>query len=97
MNSSLFRASDLERPIPSANEELAMLLDEMAAKHLAYRFGRRFSRKVRDALIGQLPNGEPSKLETAKLLAMTERTLLRRLRDENTTFQEGLEDRKRRV
>lgn len=91
MNSILFRASDLERPVPSANEELAMLLDEMAAKHLAYRFGRRFSRKVRDALIGQLPNGEPSKLETAKLLAMTERTLLRRLRDENTTFQEVLD------
>jgi len=68
-----------------------MLLDEMAARHLAYRFASRFSSKVRDALVGQLPNGEPSKQETAKLLGMTERTLLRRLRDENTTFQELLD------
>ncbi len=90
-NSILFRAADLDRPVPSANEELAMLLDEMAAKYLAYRFASRFARKVRDALIGQLPNGEPSKQETARLLAMTERTLLRRLRDENTTFQEVLD------
>lgn len=90
-NSILFRATDLERQVPSANEELAMMLDEMAAKHLAYRFASRFSRKVRDALVAQLPNGEPSKQETARRLAMTERTLLRRLRDENTTFQEVLD------
>lgn len=90
-NSILFRTVDLERPVPSANEELAMMLDEMASKHLAYRFASRFSRKVRDALVGQLPNGEPSKQETARLLAMTERTLLRRLREENTTFQEVLD------
>lgn len=90
-NSILFRGHDLEQPVPSANEELAMLLDEMAARNLAYRFSSRFSSKVRDALVGQLPNGEPSKKETGKRLGMTERTLLRRLRDENTTFQELLD------
>src|SRR3546814_10964945 len=67
------------------------MLDEMAVKYLSFRFSSRFSRKVRDALVGQLPNGEPSKQETARLLAMTERTLLRRLREENTTFQEVLD------
>lgn len=91
INSILFPAEILERPVPSANEELATMLDEMSAKYLSFRFSSRFSRKVRDALIGQLPNGEPSKQETARLLAMTERTLLRRLREENTTFQEVLD------
>lgn len=91
INSILFPTDVLERPVPSANEELATMLDELAAKHLAFRFSSRFSRKVRDSLIGQLPNGEPSKQETARLLAMTERTLLRRLREENTTFQEVLD------
>jgi AraC-like DNA-binding protein len=91
INSLLFSAEVLERPVPSANEELATMLDEMASKYLTFRFAARFSRKVRDALIGQLPNGEPSKQETARLLAMTERTLLRRLREENTTFQEVLD------
>jgi AraC-like DNA-binding protein len=87
-NSILFRAKDLERPVPSANEELAMILDEMTSKYLALRFSSRFSGKVREALIRQFPNGEPTKTETARLLNMTSRTLLRRLREENTTFQE---------
>ncbi len=90
-NSILFAGADLEQQVPSANEELARLLDEMAAQHLAFRFNNRFSSKVRDALLGQLPNGEPSKKETARVLGMTERTLLRRLRDENTNFQELLD------
>ena len=90
-NSILFRAEDLERVVPAANEELAMMLDEMTSQYLALRFDNRFSRKVRDALLAQIPEGEPRKSETARLLGMTERTLLRRLRDENTTFQELLD------
>ena len=87
-NSVLFAARDLERPVPSANEELAMILDEMTSKYLALRFATRFSRKVREALIQQFPTGEPSRADTARLLNMTSRTLLRRLSEENTTFQE---------
>jgi AraC-like DNA-binding protein len=87
-NSILFNAQDLERPVPSANEELAVILDEMTSKYLALRFSSRFSRKVREVLTLQLPHGEPSKTQTAGLLHMTSRTLLRRLREENTTFQE---------
>jgi AraC-like DNA-binding protein len=88
INSILFHAKDLERPVPSANEELAVILDEMTSKYLALRFSSRFSRKVREVLTLQLPHHEPSKAETAKMLHMTSRTLLRRLREENTTFQE---------
>ena len=87
-NAIVFHARDLERPVPSANEELAMILDEMTSKYLALRFATRFSRKVREVLILQFPNGEPSRTETARLLNMTSRTLLRRLHEENTTFQE---------
>lgn len=90
-NSILFRASDLDQLVPSANEELAMLLDEMASKYLGLRFDRRFSRQVRDSLVAQLPHGQPSKAETARALNMTERTLFRRLREENTTFKELLD------
>jgi AraC-like DNA-binding protein len=91
VNAITFRAADLEMPVPSANEELAMMLDEMTSKYLALRFTGRFSRKVRDALVAQLSEGEPTKAETARLLVMTERTLLRRLQEENTTFQEVLD------
>lgn len=91
VNSILFRSEDLERPVPSANEELAAILDEVTSRYLAMRFANRFSRKVREALARQLPEGEPTKAETARLLNMTARTLLRRLREENTTFREVLD------
>jgi AraC-like DNA-binding protein len=90
-NAIVYRTSDMDQSVPSANEEVAMLLDELTATYLARRFEMRCSRKVREALIGQFPNGEPSKQETARRVGMTERTLLRRLRDENTTFQEVLD------
>lgn len=90
-NSLLFGHADMDQPVPAANEELAMLLDEMAARYLATRFDRRFSRQVRDSLLSQLPHGQPSKAATARALNMTERTLLRRLHDENTTFKELLD------
>ena len=90
-NTILFAATDLDRPVPSANEELAMVLDEMTAHYLALRFSSRFARKVREALFEQLTQGEPTKDETARILNMTPRTLLRRLQDENTTFQEILD------
>jgi AraC-like DNA-binding protein len=91
INAITFRAADLDAAVPSANEELAMMLDEMTSKYLALRFSGRFSRKVREALVVQLADGEPTKTETARLLVMTERTLLRRLQEENTTFQEVLD------
>jgi AraC-like DNA-binding protein len=91
VNAITFRAADLDAPVPSANEELAMMLDEMTSKYLALRFSGRFSRKVREALVVQLGEVEPTKTETARLLVMTERTLLRRLQEENTTFQEVLD------
>ncbi|MFA7586633.1 MAG: AraC family transcriptional regulator [Novosphingobium sp.] len=90
-NAIVFRTEDLEQPVPSANEELAMVLDEMTSNYLALRYGQRFSRKVRDVLARQLPLGEPNKRDTARMLAMTERTLLRRLRNENTTYREVLD------
>lgn len=90
-NSILFPAADLDQAIPAANEELAMLLDEMASRYIATRFDRRFSRQVRDTLISQLPHGQPSKAAAARAMNMTERTLLRRLHDENTTFKELLD------
>lgn len=77
-NSILFPAEELDQPVPSANEELATVLDEMTSRYIALRFGQRFSRKVREALAQQLPNREPNKSDTARMLATTERTLLRR-------------------
>jgi AraC-like DNA-binding protein len=85
-DSITFRKADLDRPILSADEELATLLDGAANRHLDKRMAGRLGVRVRDLLIAQLPNGAPSKTDIAKMLNMTERTLLRRLKDEGTTF-----------
>ncbi|GAB3382908.1 AraC family transcriptional regulator [Spongiibacter taiwanensis] len=85
-----FSNDDLARPIPGANPEVASLLDELAARYLADRLQGRFSRRVREVLLVKLPNGEPSRAETAQSIAMTERTLARRLAEENTTYHEIL-------
>jgi AraC-like DNA-binding protein len=81
-----FRKTDLERPILGADEELAALLDGAANRHLENRMAGRLAVRVRDLLIAELPNGSPSKGDIARMLCMTERTLLRRLKDEGTTF-----------
>lgn len=87
-NSITLRRSDLERPILAADEELATLLDGIADRYLERRMAGRFAVRVRDALLASLPHGSPSKSDIAGGLNMTERTLLRRLKDEGTTFAE---------
>ncbi|SCW34089.1 AraC-type DNA-binding protein [Sphingobium faniae] len=86
----IFRKEDLERRILSSDEELATLLDGAANRHLEQRMAGRFATRVRDLMIAQLPHEVPSKAETAKRLGMTERTLLRRLKTEGTTFADVL-------
>lgn len=86
----VFRKEDLDRRILSSDEELASLLDGAANRHLEQRMAGRFATRVRDLMIAQLPHEVPSKAETARLLGMTERTLLRRLKVEGTTFADVL-------
>ena len=90
VNSITFRAAEFDRTIPSSNEDLASFLEEMASRIMRLPQAR-FTAKVREALIGQLPNGDPTKRETARLLATTERTLLRRLQEEGASYQDVLD------
>lgn len=89
-DSILYRSEDMKRPILSADEHLASLLDGVAITQMA-QLSERFSKKVRDCLLRQFSEGEISRRGTADLLHMTERTMLRRLKDEGMTFQEVLD------
>jgi len=86
----VFDKDQLSRPILSSDEELASLLDGAASRFLEQRMAGRFAVRVRDLMISQLPGEVPTKARTAQLLGLTERTLLRRLKDEGTTFAEVL-------
>jgi AraC-like DNA-binding protein len=89
-NCIVFRKSDLERPILAADEELASMLDSVANRYLEQRMSGRIAVRVRDLLIATLANDTVSKSDVARQLNMTERTLLRRLKAEGTTFVDVL-------
>lgn len=86
-----FPKAVIERPVPIANEELASLLDDLAVKYLNSRQEEKFAQVVRSTLITLLPKGEPSRAAAASALHISDRTLLRRLQKENTTYQEVLD------
>lgn len=90
-DSIVFKRADLDRPILVADEELASLLDGVANRYLETRMAGRFAVRVRDALIARMPDGFVRKSDIAKSLHMTERTLLRRLKEEGTTFTDVLD------
>lgn len=89
-NCIVFDKADLDRPILAADEELASILDSVANRYLEKRMSGRMAVRVRDMLISTLPNGAMSKADVARMLNLTERTLLRRLKAEGTTFVDVL-------
>jgi len=88
----IFDRSDLDRPILAADEELASLLDTIANRYLEERMSGRVAVRVRDLLVSTLAHGAVSKADVARRLNLTERTLLRRLKAEGTTFVDVLND-----
>lgn len=86
----VFNRSDLDRHILVADEELASMLDKVADEYLDRRMSGRMAVRVRDLLIASLPNDPASKANVARALNLTERTLLRRLKMEGTTFVDVL-------
>ncbi|PTS83603.1 AraC family transcriptional regulator [Pseudomonas sp. HMWF032] len=93
----LFERTDLDAPLPSANEALAQLHDRFAGDYLARFSGSRVTHQVRQVLCRLLPQGEPKREVVAQTLLLSERTLQRRLQDEGTSYQQLLDDTRREL
>jgi AraC-like DNA-binding protein len=76
-----------ERPLPSANAELAHANESVVRQYLAQLSAAPTVMRVKVQLIDSLSSGAPSAKTVAAQLNMSERTLQRRLQDEGTTFQ----------
>lgn len=89
----LFPIALLDSSNPSADAALRELLQQYAADQLA-RLPRqaRLSDRVRAAIRSLLPRGGVRAADVAAQLAMSDRTLRRRLREEGTSYQEVLDD-----
>lgn len=91
-NSLLVPHEWMSLPLPMANPELARKNDRVVMEYLRSFDGARVSEKVRAELISRLPAGEPARADVAGVLNMSEKTLQRRLRDEETNYQQILDE-----
>lgn len=91
-----FRASDLRAELVDADETLAGYLDEVAALKLAeLPQDESFTEKVRRVIWTDLSAGQPTVASVASELAVSGRTLQRRLREEGHSFAEVVETLRR--
>jgi AraC-like DNA-binding protein len=93
-----FRTSDLETSLLSANPALLELFDAQA-RLLLDQLGQHgpVSRRVLDLLARRITVAVPSLEEIASELAMSERSLQRELRSENTSFRQLIEEVRKEI
>jgi AraC-like DNA-binding protein len=91
-----FRSGDIQLALGAADEVLAGYLDEVAALRLE-RLPKdgSFAERVRRVIWNHLSEGQPTVSRVASELAVSGRTLQRRLREEERSFAEVVEDLRR--
>jgi AraC-like DNA-binding protein len=93
----LLAAEDLDAPIPSRNPAMFALHERVIQERLVSLGNARFSYRVSEEIIRRLHDGEPRREDIASSLALTDRTLQRRLHAEQTTFQRLLDEARREL
>jgi AraC-like DNA-binding protein len=98
-NSLLFSAVDAARPMRTADDALAAIvrrrLDKVLAERERHRSG--FSGPVRRMMMDQLGRTTLTPAAVARALAISRRTLSRRLADEGSSFRSILDDVRREL
>lgn len=91
MNSITFNIKDSEIPFITRNESMWNFFEPELKKRLSeMHIDDSFSAKVRSLLVELLPAGKSTIDDVAVLLRMSKRSLQRKLKEENTTFQKQL-------
>lgn len=88
----VFARADCERPLHSANRELAKYNDEIVQRYLEQLDRASLSGRVRDALMQQLAQGEPGAEQIASTLHLSLRSLQRHLAEEGSSFEALLDE-----
>lgn len=97
LNQLCFDQKELTRQLPSANPELARINDQVVVDYLA-RFDRNsVAMQVRSRIIHQLPDGIPTQETIANTLHVSLRSLQRRLKEEDTSFRNLLEETRQQL
>jgi len=96
-NCLVYTLADLTVPLPTSNPRLAEQHDQFAIEYLRHFDQAQTSYRAREVIIRRLPDGEPRREQIAGELAMSERTLQRRLEEESTSYGELLDSTRREL
>ncbi|HEY8050309.1 MAG TPA: AraC family transcriptional regulator [Ramlibacter sp.] len=96
-NRLLVSGVDLAASIPSRNPAMLSLHENVLRERITALGKASTSYRVSAEIVRRLHKGEPRRDEVAASLAMAERTLQRRLHDEDTSFQQLLDDARREL
>lgn len=95
--SLVFSREDLAAPLPTANPQIAAASERLAVEYLARLDREDVAMQVKRRLFEALPSGTPSQAEVARALAMSPRTLNRRLAAADTSYAQLLEQTRREL
>jgi AraC-like DNA-binding protein len=93
----LIAAADLALPLPARNPVLLALHEQASRERLLMLGNSTTSVRVTEEIMRTLRHGEPRRQDIAAALAMTGRTLQRRLQAENTSFQQLVDEARREL
>lgn len=93
--SLLCRSEDLARALPTGNPEIATATERVALEYLARLDRTDMVAQVRSRIRDSLPSGVPSQAEVARALALSPRTLARRLEEAGTNFTALVDETRR--
>jgi AraC-like DNA-binding protein len=90
-NALVFRAHELDAPLPTVNPELQRINQRLADGYLAELDSTTLAVRVRAQLARLLPAGQVSQAAVASALRVSLRTLQRKLKQEGVTFRRLLD------
>jgi AraC-like DNA-binding protein len=93
----LCRREDLVQPLPTANPDVAQANERVALEYLERLDRTDIVTQVRRRILELLPSGPPTQTEIARALALSPRTLHRRLAEAGTSFAQLLDDTRREL
>lgn len=85
-------SADIMEPLVTGDPRLARINDEHTLAYLDSFLARSTTRDVVDKIVEKLPDGAPGQQQIAAALHVSNRTLQRKLREEDTSFKELLKD-----
>ena len=88
-------AADLDKPLPTANRQIAATLDRVLTEQLAHLDKSNVVARCKASLLEQLSDAELSEQEMAEQLHMSRRTLQRKLAEAEMTYQRLVDETRR--